>query len=73
MLGFGKKKPNYACDHSDTDLSLDGSGKAGRSGQRLWRFFGSKEQSDIGTEITISGRRARIIESSDEGGYVEFL
>lgn len=73
MLGFGKKKPAYYCDNSDTNFSLDGSGKADHNGQRLWRFSGSKEQSNIGTEVIISGRRARIVESSDGGGYVELL
>jgi hypothetical protein len=73
MLGFTKRTPQYSSEGSHTNLSLDGSGKANHSGQRLWRFMWNQSQAHVGTEVTISGRRARIVESSDDGGYVEFL
>lgn len=73
MFGFSKRTPTYVSDNEDTHLALDGSGKANHKGQRLWRFSCHDGAANVGTEVFINGRRARVVESSASGGYVEFL
>ncbi|MCB0034049.1 MAG: hypothetical protein KDE51_08525 [Anaerolineales bacterium] len=63
----------YVSDNEETNLALDGSGKANHNGQRLWRFSCDDGEANVGAEVLINGRRARIVESSTSGGYVEFL
>ena len=71
MFNFGKKKPAFKSDAQE-DLTLDGSGKVSEDGRRLWRFFSYSDDESVGSEVTINGRSARIVESSSTGGYVEF-